>query len=76
MDARTPPANVEVLAGGFGRAVHVRVSGTGHDPRELISEEYRDLLQAFLRGDPVESCRLELPFDFEPLESDSAIARR
>lgn len=70
LDARTPPDNVEAIRGGFSNAVHVRVSGTGHDSRELLSEEYRDLLQAFLRGEPVTSVDLTLPFRFEPFEGD------
>ncbi len=65
LDVRTPPANVEAIRAGFTRHAHVRVN-TGHDPRELISEEYRDVLQAFIRGERVASCELELPFRFEP----------
>lgn len=66
LDARTPPENVEAIRGSFTRSVHVRVSSTGHDGRELISEEYRELLQTFLRGRSVLDADLTLPFRFEP----------
>jgi pimeloyl-ACP methyl ester carboxylesterase len=66
LDARTPPANVEEIRGGFSGHAHVIVRNAGHDPRELIAAEYRELLQAFIRGEPVESATIELPFRFEP----------
>lgn len=69
LDARTPPAQVEVIRAGFTDHAHVRVRGAGHDPREWISEEYRDLLQGFLRGERVQSTELSLPFRFEPFDS-------
>lgn len=69
LDARTPPRNVEEILGGFTNAAHVLVRNAGHDSRELISEEYRDLLQAFLRGEKVESCTITLPLRFDPIEA-------
>jgi pimeloyl-ACP methyl ester carboxylesterase len=65
LDARTPPENVEAIRAGFSRHAHVLVHGAGHDARELIAEEYRDLLQAFLRGETVESCEITLPLRFD-----------
>jgi len=70
LDARTPPDNVQAIRSSFSRAAHVRVSGTGHDARELLSDEFRDLLQAFLRGEPVRDTDLSLPFRFVPLDGD------
>lgn len=64
LDARTPPENVDALAAGFSRSAHVVVAGTGHDARELESEAFLELLDAFLSGRPVEDARIELP----PLE--------
>ena len=61
LDARTPPANAVRLAVGLPRAVHVVVENAGHESRELMSEEFRDLLQAFLRGESVASCTVSLP---------------
>ena len=61
LDARTPPANVDEIASTFTRAAHVVVENAGHESRELMSPEYRRLLQAFLRGERVESCTLSLP---------------
>jgi pimeloyl-ACP methyl ester carboxylesterase len=72
LDARTPPANVQEIRAGFTRSTHIRVTNAGHDSRELISEEYRGLLQAFLRGESVPDCTLELPFRFEPIRADTA----
>jgi pimeloyl-ACP methyl ester carboxylesterase len=61
LDVRTPPENVERLRHGFSTQAHVVVENAGHPPRELMSRDYRDLLQAFLRGEPVEDCRIALP---------------
>lgn len=68
LDARTPPENVEALLAGFRRGVHLVVEGTGHDSRELASEEYRERVQAFLRGEPVGPATFKLPFRFEPFD--------
>lgn len=68
LDVRTPPDNVEELRGGFSRHAHLLVRNTGHDARELMSPEYRDQLQAFLRGETVTSGTIELPAVlFEPI---------
>ncbi|MCA9753167.1 MAG: alpha/beta fold hydrolase [Gemmatimonadetes bacterium] len=75
LDARTPPENVERLRSGFANSTHVTVAFAAHDARELMSDEFRDLLQAFLRGEPVEDCVVELPFRFDRIEPDEAIAR-
>ncbi len=61
LDVRTPPENVEEILVGMPNAVHVIVENAGHESRELMSPEYRDLLQAFLRGEKIESCRITLP---------------
>ncbi len=66
LDVRTPPSNVEEILPGFSRGVHVVVRNAGHPARELMSREYRDLLQAFLRGEAVEDCAIQLP---EPIFS-------
>ncbi len=69
LDARTPPENAEALLAGFSRGVHVRVTNAGHEAIEMLSPDYRALLQAFLRGEPVESRTIELPPPrFRPLE--------
>jgi len=68
LDPRTPPANVEALAPGFSEHAHVVVTNTGHGERELESPEYRALVAAFLRGEPVASTTIELPpVAFRPL---------
>jgi len=64
LDVRTPPENVEQIRGGFSNHVHVLVENAGHPSRELMSGEYRDLLQAFLRGEAIEDCRITLPEPF------------
>jgi pimeloyl-ACP methyl ester carboxylesterase len=61
LDVRTPPENVGALIDGFPNGIHVVVHNAGHPARELMAREYRDLLQAFLRGEPVESCEIRLP---------------
>jgi pimeloyl-ACP methyl ester carboxylesterase len=61
LDVRTPPENVEEIRGGFSRHTHLLIRNTGHDARELMSPEYREQLQAFLRGEPVNSGTIELP---------------
>jgi pimeloyl-ACP methyl ester carboxylesterase len=61
LDARTPPANVEDIRSGFARHAHVLVENTGHDSRELESDEYRALVHAFLRGEEVASRTITLP---------------
>jgi len=72
LDVRTPPENVEELAGGFSNCVRVLVEGTGHDSLEMLSPEYQELVRAYLRGEAVESgtIRLESGFRFEPLRGD------
>lgn len=68
LDARTPPENVEEIRAGFSAGVHVLVRNTGHDSRELSSEDYRDLVRAFLAGEELEDMTIELPpFEFRPL---------
>lgn len=67
LDARTPPSNVDEVAGAFSAAAHVVVENAGHEPLEVFHPEYRELLAAFLRGEPVESRTLALPpLPFEP----------
>ena len=61
LDVRTPPENVEEILSGFPNGVHVVVDNAGHEGRELMSPEYRDLLQAFLRGEQIRSSRITLP---------------
>jgi len=61
LDIRTPPSNVETILSGFSHASHVIVENAAHGSRELMSGEYRRLLQAFLRGDSVPSGRITLP---------------
>ena len=69
LDARTPPANVEELRAGFSDHAHVVVTNTGHDARELESEEYCALVRRFLAGEAVESGTIELPpVAFRPLQ--------
>jgi hypothetical protein len=69
LDVRTPPENVERIQDGFSRRASILVRNTGHDSRELMSSEFRHILQAFLRGEEVGSCELTLPFLLEPIES-------
>ena len=61
LDARTPPENVETLLPGFPNGIHVTVTQAGHESRELMSTEYRTIVQSFLRGEPVAGCVVELP---------------
>ncbi|MBD3221917.1 alpha/beta fold hydrolase [bacterium] len=61
LDARTPPANAEALLPGLTAAAHVVVENAGHESRELMSPELRDLMQAFLRGERVSGCTIVLP---------------
>ncbi|MGQ0554181.1 MAG: alpha/beta fold hydrolase [Planctomycetota bacterium] len=70
LDARTPPENVEELQAGFTRHAHIVAENVGHEPLELLSPEYLELLKAFLRGETVESRTLSLPPPrFQPLEA-------
>jgi len=61
LDARTPPENVEEILAGFSDAANIVVQGAGHGSRELMAGEYRNLLQAFLRGEEVTSSTISLP---------------
>lgn len=61
LDVRTPPSNVEELLPGFPNARHLLVENAGHESRELMSPEFRGLLQAYLRGEPVDSMTISLP---------------
>ena len=73
LDVRTPPENVEEILAGFHQGFHVVVENAGHESRELMSPEYRDLLQTFLRGEPIESVRITLPEPvFESLSNPEA----
>ena len=53
LDVRTPPANVDAIAPGFSRHAHVLVVNTGHDSRELMSGDYRDLVHDEPDFDPI-----------------------
>jgi len=61
LDVRTPPENVEEIRAGFSNGAHCVVQNAAHDGRELMSPEYRDLLQAFLRGERVADAVIRLP---------------
>ena len=61
LDVRTPSANVEQLLPGLPGAVHGRILHAGHPARELMSPEYRGLVQAFLRGERLEHFTIRLP---------------
>jgi pimeloyl-ACP methyl ester carboxylesterase len=70
LDARTPPENVEEIRAGFSDHAHVLVVNTGHDARELMSEEYCELVNEFLMGERVESATIELPpLEFRPIRA-------
>ncbi|MEM8962300.1 MAG: alpha/beta fold hydrolase [Acidobacteriota bacterium] len=70
LDVRTPPSNVEAVLGGFERGAHVLVENAGHEARELMAREYRELLQAFLRGESVGSTTVTLPRPLFALASE------
>ncbi len=70
LDARTPPSNAEEVRVGLPHATHVVVTATGHDGRELLAPEFRDLLQAFLRGEPVADVTIDLPFRFDAIRRE------
>ena len=61
LDARTPASNVEELSAGFPNHAHVTADSAGHEPIELLSPEYRELLLRFLAGEKVESRTIALP---------------
>jgi pimeloyl-ACP methyl ester carboxylesterase len=61
LDARTPPHNVEAIRSGFREASHLVIENSDHDSRELMSSEYRAMVQRFLRGDTVLDSTLTLP---------------
>ena len=61
LDVRTPQENVDAIGAGFPNHVHVIVRNAGHESRELMSEEFRTLYQAFLRGEAIQGCVLTLP---------------
>ncbi len=61
LDARTPPENVEEIRSWFSNHAHVIAQNAGHESIEMLSPEFRALLQAFLRGEKVESQVVELP---------------
>lgn len=61
LDVRTPPENVAAILANYPQAAHVVVHNAGHDSRELMSIEYRRLLQSFLRGATVKSTEFILP---------------
>lgn len=70
LDVRTPPENVEEIRAGFRHGAHLVVQNAAHDGRELMSPEYRDLLQAFLRGERVADAVIRLPaVRFKAIES-------
>ncbi len=71
LDARTPPGNVDEICAGFSNYAHVIATHAGHEPIEMLSSEYRELLQNFLRGKPVKSRTIELPSPrFAPVKGE------
>lgn len=70
LDARTPPSNVEEIREGFANHAHIVVENAGHGPDELKSEEFCELLLAFLEGEEVESRTITLPpIEFLPIRT-------
>ncbi len=70
LDVRTPPENVTAILANYSQAAHVLVHNAGHDSRELMSIEYRRLLQGFLRGETVQNAEFTLPRVFFEKASD------
>ncbi len=64
LDVRTPPENIAPLRPHLSRAVEVLIENAAHDSRELMSPDYRALLQSFLRGESVAPCTIQLPAPF------------
>jgi pimeloyl-ACP methyl ester carboxylesterase len=61
LDARTPPENVDEILSGFPNRACVLVRNAGHESLEMMSADYRALLQAFLRGEKVADRTIDLP---------------
>lgn len=62
LDGRTPPANAEALAAGFGNAVHLLVRGASHDDELWLGDpELATRIAGFLSGRPVSKAELEVP---------------
>jgi pimeloyl-ACP methyl ester carboxylesterase len=60
MDARTPISNAEEYRVGFPNSTHMIIDGAVHsDPLFLSSPKIKEGMMEFLRGQPVETTKIE-----------------
>ena len=73
LDVRTPVSNAEEIQKGFRNSSLVIVEGAAHSDRLLIaSPRIREVMLEFMKGLPVSTKKIEVPFKFEPLKPEGA----
>ena len=72
LDARTPVSNAEEYRAGFSNSAHLIIDGAVHsDPLFLSSPQIKDVMLAFMKGQPVTPTRLTPPpMKFIPLKTE------
>jgi pimeloyl-ACP methyl ester carboxylesterase len=70
LDGRTPVSNAEEVRPGLPNSAHLIIEGAGHsDPLFLSSPRILEVMQSFLRGEPVRDEVISLPpMEFRPIE--------
>lgn len=70
LDGRTPVANAEQTMAGFARGEHLIIEGAGHSDELFVSSpEILKVMQEFMRGEAISTHRIEVPFQFSPIDS-------
>jgi pimeloyl-ACP methyl ester carboxylesterase len=73
LDARTPVSNAEEYRAGFSNSAHLIIEGAVHsDPLFLSSPRIKDVMLAFMKGQPVPTTRITPPpMKFIPLKEQA-----
>jgi pimeloyl-ACP methyl ester carboxylesterase len=67
LDPRTPPANAEEIQKGFRNSVSLIIEGVAHKDRLFNgSPQIKQVMLEFLKGLPVSTNRIAVPFEFDP----------
>lgn len=67
LDARTPISNAEEIRKGFPNSSLVIIEGAAHSDSLLISSpRISEVMLEFMKGLPVSTKKIEVPFEFQP----------
>lgn len=69
IDGRTPVSNAEEMLEGFPNGELLIIENVGHgDDLFVASPKILEAMQTFMRGENLQTTRIEMPFHFQPIE--------